>query len=185
MFKVQVNSIFPHLLFFFFSIALFFCFFFFLFFFFFNLKSSYSLFFSSFDNQYILLMSLPIFFLRHLSFLLQVLFIVSSFAIFLFKVSDIFLFFFDNFDSIFLQNFFLSRFFTLILSFCIYIYIYIYTKNLWNMKVTVIPVIIGALGTVIKGFVLGLEDLEIRERVKTIQTRVLKSARILGRVSET
>ena len=28
-------------------------------------------------------------------------------------------------------------------------------KNLWNMKVAVIPIVIGALGTVTKGFVQG------------------------------
>ena len=37
-------------------------------------------------------------------------------------------------------------------------------KKLWNMKVTVIPIVIGALGTVTKGLVQGLEDLEIRGR---------------------
>ena len=31
-------------------------------------------------------------------------------------------------------------------------------KKLWNMKVTIIPIVIGALDTVIKGFVRGLED---------------------------
>ena len=41
------------------------------------------------------------------------------------------------------------------------------------MKVTVIPVVIGALGTDIKGVVLRLEDLEIRGRVETIQTIAL------------
>ena len=35
-------------------------------------------------------------------------------------------------------------------------------KKLWNMKVTVIPVVIGALGTVTKGLIKGLLDLEIR-----------------------
>ena len=43
-------------------------------------------------------------------------------------------------------------------------------KKLWNMKVTVMPIIIGALGTVTKGLVQRLKDLEIRERVETIQT---------------
>ena len=33
-------------------------------------------------------------------------------------------------------------------------------KNLWNMKVTMIPVEIGALVTITKGLVKGLEDLE-------------------------
>ena len=31
-------------------------------------------------------------------------------------------------------------------------------RKLWNMKVTIIPVVIGALGTVTKGLVKGLED---------------------------
>ena len=43
-------------------------------------------------------------------------------------------------------------------------------KKLWNMKVTVMPIIIGALDTVTDGLVQGLEDLKIRERVETIQT---------------
>ena len=34
-------------------------------------------------------------------------------------------------------------------------------KKMWNMKVTVIQIVIGALGTVTKGLVQGLEDLEI------------------------
>ena len=43
-------------------------------------------------------------------------------------------------------------------------------KELWNIKVTVIPMVISALGTVTKGLIQGLEDLEIRGRVETIQT---------------
>ena len=39
-------------------------------------------------------------------------------------------------------------------------------KKLWNMKVTIILIVIGALSTVTKGLVLGLEDLEIRGRVE-------------------
>ena len=59
-------------------------------------------------------------------------------------------------------------------------------KNLWNMKVTVIPSVIGMLGTVIEGLVQGLKDLEIRGRVDTVQTTaLLRSARILRRVLET
>ena len=59
-------------------------------------------------------------------------------------------------------------------------------KKLWNMKVTVIPIVIGILGIVTKGWVQGQEDLEIRERVETIQTTaLLRSARILRRVLET
>ena len=44
---------------------------------------------------------------------------------------------------------------------------------MWNMKVTIIPIVIGDLGTVTKGFVKGQEDLEIRGRVETIQTTAL------------
>ena len=56
-------------------------------------------------------------------------------------------------------------------------------KKLWNMKVTVIPVVNGELGTVTKSLVQGLEDSEIRGRVETIQTKaLLRSARILRRV---
>ena len=56
-------------------------------------------------------------------------------------------------------------------------------KKLWNMKVTVIPIVIGAVDAVPKGLVLGLEDLEIRGRVETIQTTALmRLARILRRV---
>ena len=56
----------------------------------------------------------------------------------------------------------------------------------WNMNVTIVPTVIGALGIVTKGLIQGLEDLEIRERVETIQTTaLLRSARILIRVLET
>ena len=41
-------------------------------------------------------------------------------------------------------------------------------KNTWNMKVTIMPIVIGALGTIIKGVLKGLEDLEIGGRVETI-----------------
>ena len=59
-------------------------------------------------------------------------------------------------------------------------------KKLWNMKVTIIPSVIGALDTVPKGLVHGLEDLEIRGQVETIQTTaLLRSTRILRRVLET
>ena len=46
-------------------------------------------------------------------------------------------------------------------------------KILWNMKVMVIPIVIGVFGTVTKGLVHGLEDLEIRGWVETILTAVL------------
>ena len=58
-------------------------------------------------------------------------------------------------------------------------------KKLWNMKVTIIPIEIGALGTVIKGLVQELEDLDIRWRVETVQTTaLLRLTRILRRVRE-
>ena len=51
------------------------------------------------------------------------------------------------------------------------------------MKMTVIPIQIDALGAIFKGLVKGMENLEIREKVDTIQTTVLlRSARILRRV---
>ena len=45
-----------------------------------------------------------------------------------------------------------------------------------------IPILIGALGTVAKGLLRGLEELEIRGRAETIQTT---ATRILQRVLET
>ena len=54
------------------------------------------------------------------------------------------------------------------------------------MKMTVIPIVIGALGTISKGLERRLEELEIGGRAETIQTRgLLRSARILRRVLET
>ena len=54
------------------------------------------------------------------------------------------------------------------------------------MKVTITPIVIGAFGTVTKGLLQGLEDLEVGDRVVTIQTTALmKTARILSRVLET
>ena len=54
-------------------------------------------------------------------------------------------------------------------------------KKLLNMKVTVIPIITGALGTVTERLLLGLEDLEIVGPVKNIQTTaLLRLSRILG-----
>ena len=59
-------------------------------------------------------------------------------------------------------------------------------KKLWNMKVTIAPIVIGALGTITKGLLKGLEDLEVGARVETIQTTVLlRTFRILRRVLET
>ena len=54
------------------------------------------------------------------------------------------------------------------------------------MKVTVLPIVIGALYTVTKGLLKGWEDLEIRWLMETIQTiRLLRTARIVKRVLET
>ena len=59
-------------------------------------------------------------------------------------------------------------------------------KKLWNMKVMMIPIVIGVLSTVTKGLVQGLEDLEIRKQVETIQTTaLLRLARIPRRILET
>ena len=52
-------------------------------------------------------------------------------------------------------------------------------------RVTVVLIVIGALGSIPKGLIQGLEDLEIRGRVETIQTAaLLRSARILRKVLE-
>ena len=50
----------------------------------------------------------------------------------------------------------------------------------------IVPIVIGAFGTVTKGLLKGLEDLEVGRRVETIQTTaLLKKVRILRRVLET
>ena len=59
-------------------------------------------------------------------------------------------------------------------------------KKLWNMKVRIVPIVIGALGTITKGLLKSLEDLGVGGRVETIQmTALLRTARILRRVLET
>ena len=59
-------------------------------------------------------------------------------------------------------------------------------KKLWNMKVTIVPIVIGAIGTITKGLLKGLEDSEVGRRVETIKmTALLRTARILRRVLET
>ena len=59
-------------------------------------------------------------------------------------------------------------------------------KILWNMKVTVLPIVIGPLGIDTKGLVQGLEDLEIRGWVETIwTTALLRLAKIQRRVLQT
>ena len=59
-------------------------------------------------------------------------------------------------------------------------------KKQWNMKVMIISIVIGAIGTVTKGQLKSLKDLEVGGRVETIQTiALLRTARILRRVPET
>ena len=41
------------------------------------------------------------------------------------------------------------------------------------MRVTIVPIAIGSFGTVTKGLLKGLEDLEVGGRMETIQTTVL------------
>ena len=59
-------------------------------------------------------------------------------------------------------------------------------KKLWNMKVTIGPIVIGALGTITKGLLKGLEDLEVGGWVETVKTTaLLKTARFQRWVMET
>ena len=59
-------------------------------------------------------------------------------------------------------------------------------KKLWNIRVTIIPIVIGAFGTVTKGLLKGLKNLEVGRRVETIETTtLLRTDRILRRVLET
>ena len=54
------------------------------------------------------------------------------------------------------------------------------------MKVTIVPVVIDAFGTITKGLIKGLEDLELGGRVETIQmAALLRTAKRLRRVLET
>ena len=58
-------------------------------------------------------------------------------------------------------------------------------KKLWNLKMTIFPILIGAFGTITR-LLKGLEDLEVGGRVETIQmTALLRTARILRIVLET
>ena len=58
-------------------------------------------------------------------------------------------------------------------------------KKLWNMLVTIVPILIGAFGTVTKALLKGLEDTEVGGRVETIKkTALLRTARILRKVLE-
>ena len=54
------------------------------------------------------------------------------------------------------------------------------------MKVTIVPIVIGDFGTVTEGLLKGLMDLEVGERLETIQTTsLLRTTGILRRVPET
>ena len=54
------------------------------------------------------------------------------------------------------------------------------------MKVTIVPIVIGAFGTITKGLFKVLEDLEVGGQGEAIQmTALLRTARILRRVLET
>ena len=58
-------------------------------------------------------------------------------------------------------------------------------KKLRNMLVTFIPIVFSSLGTVPKGLIKGLEDLDLTGRVETIQTTaLLRSTKILRRVMQ-
>ena len=66
-----------------------------------------------------------------------------------------------------------------------YLNLVIELKKLSNIKVTIVPIVIGALGTITKRLLKGMEDLEVCGRVETIQTTaLLRTARILRRVLE-
>ena len=59
-------------------------------------------------------------------------------------------------------------------------------KKLWNMKLTIVLIVIGAFGTITNGLLKGLDDLEVGGQVETIQmTALLRTAKILRRVPET
>ena len=61
-----------------------------------------------------------------------------------------------------------------------------FKKKLWNLKVTVILIVVGALGIACKSLEKWPRELEIREITQAIQTMtLLRSAGILGRVLET
>ena len=54
------------------------------------------------------------------------------------------------------------------------------------MKVTIVPIVMGAFCTMTKRLLKNLEELEVGGRVETIQmTELLRTARILRRVRET
>ena len=59
-------------------------------------------------------------------------------------------------------------------------------KKLSNMIMTIVPIVIGAFGTITKRLSKGREDLEVGGRVEIIQmTALWRTARIMRRVLET
>ena len=59
-------------------------------------------------------------------------------------------------------------------------------KKLWDMKVTIIPTVFGAFGTVSKGLLKEVEDWMLGGRMESTQTtKLLRTARILRRFLET
>ena len=46
-------------------------------------------------------------------------------------------------------------------------------RKLWNMRVKVVPIVIGDLGTIPRALEKNLGELEIRGRIETIQTTAL------------
>ena len=58
-------------------------------------------------------------------------------------------------------------------------------KKLWNMKVVIIPVIIGTLGTTPKNIRKRMDEIGIKIRISDLQkTTIIHSARILRKVLE-
>ena len=56
-------------------------------------------------------------------------------------------------------------------------------KKLWDLKGTVIPIVIDAFGAVTKGLIKGLKDLEIRGQLETLRAiKSLRTLRMLRRV---
>ena len=54
------------------------------------------------------------------------------------------------------------------------------------MKVTIVPIVIGSFGTVTKGLLKGLEDMEVGGREETTQTAtLLRTDRILRKILKT
>ena len=57
---------------------------------------------------------------------------------------------------------------------------------MWNMDVTIVPIVTAAFGAITKSLLKALEDFEVDGRVETITTTTwLRTARILRRVLET